>query len=122
MREIKFRAWDKRSEKMVDQQYLNCHRSGFFLLRGDEFEFMQFTGLHDKNGMEIYEGDVVHMDDADGVPHPCEVTFTDCSWRCDSKDGEWGEYFKEFVGGVEGRAEELEIIGNIYETPELLTV
>ncbi|PGU29628.1 hypothetical protein COD66_23270 [Bacillus cereus] len=68
MREIKFRAWDKFSEEMIivtEIDFFNKVITALF--RGhlenkyefDEVELMQFTGLLDKNGKEIYEGDIV---------------------------------------------------------------
>jgi uncharacterized phage protein (TIGR01671 family) len=129
-REIKFRAWDKITNKMC---YLNDpHWSlslqfgkdglGVYNLQngsgGDEYELMQYTGLKDKNGKEIYEGDIVC-----GYPssHPHKemaYLFDDVvewdEWRWSpfySKDEEYGWY-----------APRCEVIGNIYENPDLLPV
>ena len=69
MREIKFRAWDNRKMQVVDfnNLFVNRHHpSGTLYLRrempfGDyhETKLMQFTGLYDKNGKEVYEGDII---------------------------------------------------------------
>lgn len=80
-----------------------------------QFELMQFTGLHDKNGVKIYEGDILR--DEEG--------FAVCSW-CNNMSG-WGYCLVEANGTynyAEGTmaewAMESEVVGNIYEHPELL--
>ena len=79
------------------------------------YEFMQFTGLLDKNGKEIYEGDIIryetlHYDPSEG-DSPC--SFSQVEYRGSSfvfDEGlldDWG-------------ADDIEVIGNIYENSELL--
>ena len=104
MREIKFRAWDANIEAMSIP---------FSLSKADMYadaEVMQFTGLRDRRGKEIYEGDIVHHyrrdSDGDDVIRTVAVHFDAGSFRC----GDWQI----------GAPIDLEVIGNIYEHPELL--
>lgn len=70
-REIKFRMWHKKSKKMFDvesinfkDRIVNIWNSGIYSLSTfclDDVILMQYTGLHDKNGKEIYEGDIVKI-------------------------------------------------------------
>jgi hypothetical protein len=119
---IKFRAWDKTNKKMVNHQYLECHRSGFRLLNSGEFEFMQYTGLQDEDGKEVYDKDIIQ------TPMP------------DHLKPDYGEYatllveldlpylYVSFPSANPHRMtwDEFGVpcfwkIGNIYQNPELLT-
>ena len=136
MREIKFRAWDKEKKRMCRVLSVGTNDDGSAALLtlwasfgqvdavGDgypkRFELMQYTGLKDKNDKEIYEGDIVnrHLD------YPPRVI----TWMPD------GRYTGWFSSRSENQqttnimdhlplgedAEEIEVIGNIYENPELL--
>ncbi len=120
MREIKFRVWDETNKKWLDGHLLNVscfwgsvHRNGSAgTINGVLLE--QFTGLHDKNGKEIYEGDIVE--------YPTDY-FTMSKQGVIYSEG----HFIPLVRVEHGYnaidnycANDFEIIGNIHENPELL--
>ena len=120
MREIKFRAWDKQEKQIVYPRKFSfethetlvwCWRNGDFVWRGEEeFEIMQYTGLEDKNGKEIYEGDIIKamIDYGPGGEHQQVFKVTLGSFGVNIQ--EWN--YKEGILP--------EVIGNIHENPELL--
>ena len=121
-REIKFRAWSKATEKMMDWDFIKSHGNLNKLLCLGHVKVMQFTGLTDKNGKEIYEGDIIRLrtnflknakkeEPEDYSEHIYTVTFFDGMFAlCRGLPFNNG-----FVtGGV------IEIIGNVFENPELL--
>src|SRR3990167_6226431 len=99
MRDIRFRAWDEQDKEMI-QSFLpdwgNINQERYLLL--------QFTGLKDKNGKEIYEGDIIKMVFDDML---FQVIFDDVSHSFCIKSKKKKYKF--------GRTDNLEIIGNIYE-------
>lgn len=126
MRETKFRAWAKESKQMLSHDELIFHTFGEGeapliyrilndgSLKNDRYMLMQYTGLKDKNGKEIYEGDIVLWG---GDPTPVEFhgggfTLTDYG-RGESNIG-------KRVHTVYANLTKLEVIGNIYENPELI--
>ena len=82
MREIKFRAWAVASRVMFFPDELEMFEGK--LLAKPNTILEQFTGLHDKNGKEIYEGDMIDLSRdkfPDDTPNPMEVVFIDGSFR-----------------------------------------
>ena len=116
MREIKFRAFDKTLFKMFEPRTLRdiAKESPNNGVNWYQFEMMQFTGLTDKNGKDIYEGDIVEQEKNclfDDGKYILTVCFN-------GKD--------QFVSGNCSLYQAVqsfgaEVIGNIYENPELLT-
>ena len=118
MREIKFRAWDKENKVMINAIFVGLGKVYGMTKTfkpSKELEdviLMQYTGLKDKNGKEIYEGDVVKGEwDVVEEIYVSDVQFYGGAFRV-HKTGLPLEY------GYMRR--ECEVIGNIYENPELL--
>ncbi|EJL29971.1 YopX family protein [Brevibacillus sp. BC25] len=131
-RVVKFRAWDPDREKMMHPMVLNWWQDeGTLAFRSefidkeephectskylDEVNLLQYTGLRDKNGKEIYEGDIVHVPDHDWNGY---VMFTgDCQYALKGKTVLGNDGYLLFTQIYINKCE---VIGNIYENPELL--
>lgn len=172
MREIKFRAWDKKNNRMEDgegwHEFMGLKFDGKVVGIGEDFDtnydddifswvttedlsdriiLMQYTGLKDKNGVEIYEGDVVAYKDFLTE----ETAHAEVIWYSGTMDMNAGEYayiqtgfaaqllthkntyedenikgiaekydFTNYGGNGDLCADKVEVIGNIYENPELV--
>ena len=131
-REIKFRVWSKSQQYMDFPTSITIDDSGHVEgVRGygDEYpytdiELMQYTGLRDKNGREICESDIVRVWDNGTAVVKFDESLDRGQWMCefipDDHNAEtWSAPLFDWLdGNVDGSV--FEILGNIYEHPELL--
>ena len=110
MREIKFRAWDNRSEKMIVFKNADMWDTNWL----DDSDIMQFTGLKDKNGVDIYEGDLLKFK-ATTVNGIFSIVFRNGSF-CLSNS--WSDYTS--FDHYEFSSNNIQVIGNTHENPELI--
>jgi uncharacterized phage protein (TIGR01671 family) len=141
MRVPKYQAWQKYHKEMFEVaaiSFVSAVSSGFVVKKDpsghnvetwtfDEIELREFTGLHDKHGKEIFEGDIVkftnHLNGQEllrqckwDIKYP---SFVFCRLDQQSNEDIGGWKFLHYLESTTGA---MEIIGNIYETPELLPV
>ncbi|ARY90946.1 YopX family protein [Lacticaseibacillus styriensis] len=117
-REIKFRAWDYLHNKMYPVSDIEWDADGRMWVTADdgkngieliddEAHLMQYTGLHDKNGREIYEGDIVKNEYGKAM----DIQY-------DPRSAAFG--VGDYYFGTIGSGKTLEVIGNIFEDKQLL--
>jgi len=126
MRSIKFRAWDYTTDVMLKEGQVYIQSDGHLWISRieksmsralkSEIELMQYTGLKDKNGVEIYEGDIVEIrGNKITTDFICKIIFEDGSF------GRKTEF--SFIPLCQWTLlNDCEVIGNVYEHPHLLEV
>lgn len=122
MREIKFRVYDPESKLMMSWDELSHSRMFNIQQSHDDigWEWMQYTGLKDKNGKEIYEGDIIDI-------HPVNPHRHNSKKRNVIQWINGGLFLKSIDGSILGYGElpsghRIEVVSNIYENPNLLEV
>ena len=122
----KYRAWDKRAKTICFPTQIDFEQPAIFFpnlsnegeyIKLEDFVLMQFTGLKDKHGKEIYEGDIVETDTF--IDFPCVVGWWEDElsyWLYDLEDSDmvWVNVNQDWY------RDGLEVIGNIYENETLL--
>ncbi|WP_069839646.1 YopX family protein [Bacillus sp. F56] len=127
MREIKFRVWDIVWKKMLTHEDLwDAPFNELFISTPDQrpYNIMQYTGLKDRNGREIYEGDILQISNKENKDYHMEVLWTGQGFgykiiRNETKRSGYivGHHSERGLNFYNGASE---VIGNIYEDPQLL--
>ena len=120
----KFRAWDKESQTMLDVSLMDFKKSVLVgehwkfgetnFMSFDDIKLMQTTGLFDKNGTEIFEGDALKNNDYPNQTFICKHSRLQASFQAESLNGLltlslWKDEERDW-----------QVLGNIYENPELV--
>lgn len=129
MRETKFRAWDAKEEQMLEVNHLfnldneqpievwTNYYEGGYRFNPNESELMRYTGLDDINGKPIYENDIVKSSYKYAQPKISQIIMEDGNSYIAGEDLATGN---EML--VSDHVDEIEVIGNIRNNPELLEV
>ncbi|MEF3886463.1 YopX family protein [Lacticaseibacillus rhamnosus] len=122
-REIKFRSWYKENKKMAQVSRIDFGPGGIRYLVDDSV-LLEYTGLHDKNGREVYESDILKVTGEDGESYVATVKwFGDEDYPAFDLEGipaSWSYDANALSTISESGVETCEVIGNIFEDKQLL--
>lgn len=126
----KFRAWLKEENKMIIVDTMNWFDDEFesigdgitFLRGADKVELMQSTGLFDKNGKEIFEGDILEVTDKHSWLEVVSYSQEKAMFVTEEINREFKVPESPLYDLSDSTFLKFEVIGNIYENPELLEV
>ncbi len=121
MRKIKFRAWEEEYKRMLPDENITEMCTFDYLRTSNDMVLMQYTGLKDKKGKEIYEGDVVKYGSNDEQVEKTtgEVIFYEGCFRLDFRKIQ-DEYDISFDDLSCWCPNMIEIVGNVHQNPKLL--
>ena len=107
---IKFRTWDKEDKEMSHDPHMSdCHDINT-QFEDESIVYMQFTGMQDKNGNDIYEGDII----VDHVGRgEVEYSYKYAGFRVNYKDGQC-KWFYDY--NLRGERDSIEVVGNVFES------
>lgn len=118
MRPIKFRAWDKNQKRWVYFELFPNASTTPPIYHGSDFsDWQQFTGMHDKNAKDCYEGDIVRREEFGDL---CEIVYRE-NWAAFAfyRKSTQGQHWSHLHSGHNGGAS-WEIVGTVYENKDLL--
>lgn len=118
MRKFKFRMWDKEANGWLEEADFILRHGGRFEITPfnlSEIELMQWTGLTDRNGCDIYGGDIVRYTHPAEYDLPAMTAIVPVEW-----DEETAGFGLGFISHRLTIYDDVEVIGNIYEHPHLL--
>lgn len=127
----KFRAWDKKTDTMHSviaiwfggESHVTVPSGDSVTVIFDNFELMQSTGLKDRNGVEIFEGDICIQRGEEPYSDENMTLDEDWEYRGIIKFQDFAYWLQDnegFLKWLGTDCDEIEVIGNIYKNPELL--